>query len=289
MGGGETPGKSMMDFHEAVLAQGARSILTLPAAGFVAKDKKGPVTEAEAAPSPRWVKTVFRKGAAFTATPDASDGEVYSDEFVDLMVKKYGDAGAARGVKSYSIDNGPGLWSATHVRLHPQKATCVELVQRTSGLSDAVKRVDAKAEIFGGVFYGYMDFASLQDAPDWKTLQAASAGKPRPYAWYIDYFLDEMRKASETAGRRLLDVLDVHWYPEARGDNRIVDNAATTPKDISTRMQAPRSLWDSAYVETSWITQYMTQGHLTLLHRLNASIAAFNPGTKIAITEYNYG
>ena len=47
---------------------------------------------------------------------------------------------------------------------------------------------------------------------------------------------DGMRKAEQTSGERLLDVLDVHWYPEARGDNRIVDATATTTNDAAARL-----------------------------------------------------
>ena len=296
MGGGEVPGKAITDFHDKSLATGATSLVTLPAAGYVSKDKDGTVTEAQAAPSARWVKVVYAKGKPFSATPDVNDGEVYTDEFVDLLVKKYGGAGSDKGIRYYSVDNEPGLWRDTHPRLHPAAVTGLELVQKTVGTATAVKKVDPKAEIFGGVFFGYGDYANLNNAPDWDALKAA--GK---YAWYIDYFLDEMRKASEKAGTRLLDVLDIHWYSEAMGDHRINVAAATTDKDRVARMQAPRSLWDSAWVENSWISQWQTPkqpvtnpgnptpGPILLLPHLFASIAKYYPGTKLAITEFNYG
>lgn len=296
MGGGETPGKSMTDFHDQSVAAGQRSLVTLPAAGYVSKDKKGTVAEGEAAPSARWAKVVFEKGEAFTATPDANDGEVYTDEFVDFMVKKYGNAATAKGVRYWSVDNEPGLWPTTHPRIHPAKVTCVELVQKTAALAVAVKKVDPQGEIFGGVFYGYNDFASLQEAPDWKTLNASSK-----YAWYLDYFLDEMKKASDKSGTRLLDVLDLHWYPEATADHRINEATAVTEKDRAARLQAPRSLWDDGYAETSWISKWATPkqpvtdwdnpapGPVNLLPRVQASIDKYFPGTRIAITEYNYG
>jgi mannan endo-1,4-beta-mannosidase len=297
MGGGNAPGKSMTDFHDQVTAGGAASLITLPAAGYVAKDKKGVVAENEAAPSARWAKVVFKKGKPFAATPDTTDGEVYTDEFIDFLVKKYGDAGTDKGVKYYCVDNEPGLWPSTHPRIHPAKPTAVELVQKTRDLSIAVKAVDPKALIFGGVFYGYNDYASLQDAPDWKATLNAS-GK---YAWYIDYFLEEMKKASDASGKRLMDVLDLHWYSEASGDNRINVDTATTPKDRAARLQAPRSLWDPDYAEDSWISKWATPkqpvtnwndptpGPINLIPRVLESIRKYNPGTRIAITEYNYG
>jgi hypothetical protein len=293
LGGGNTPGKSMMDFQDQAAAAGAATLITLPAAGYVSKDKQGTVSEAETAPSARWAKVVFEKGEPFTATPDTTDGEVYTDEFVDLLVRKYGSAATANGVKHYSVDNEPALWPTTHPRIHPAKPTCVEVAEKNAAVAIAVKKVDPQARIFGGVFYGYAEYQDLQGAADWKTV--SPNGK---YAWYIDYFLDEMKKASDKAGKRLLDVLDIHWYPEASGDKRIIDATATSEKDRVARLQAPRSLWDSAYVETSWISQWATPkqttggsvpGPVNLIPRILASIDKYNPGTRLAITEYNYG
>jgi mannan endo-1,4-beta-mannosidase len=300
MGGGNVPGKSMTDFHEGALKAGARSLLTLPAAGYVAKDKAGTVQQNETAPSARWAKVVFKKGAPFSNPPGAADGEVYTDEFIDFLVKKYGGAAADQGVKFFDVDNEPGLWPSTHPRLHPAGTRALELTRKTAELSSAVKQVDAKAEIFGGVFYGYGDYATLQGAPDWDSIKTANAKAGHPYGWYIDFFLDEMRKASEKEGRRLLDVLDIHWYSEAVGDHRINDDSALTVKDQKARLQAPRSLWDSAYAEDSWISKTQTPkepvdwsnpvpGPILLLPHLFSSIAKYYPGTKVSITEYNYG
>jgi mannan endo-1,4-beta-mannosidase len=126
------------------------------------------------------------------------------------------------------------------------------------------------------------EYTTLQDAPDW--------GQERGICrWFICYYLGEMRQAEQAGGRRLLDALDVHWYPEAMGDHRIVDDAATTTKDGDARMQAPRSLWDPTYRETSWIDQYYHGIFLPLLPALKASIDQYYPGTKLAITEYDYG
>lgn len=284
LGGGDVPGKAMTDFHDSALTEGALSVITLPAAGYVAKDKNGTVTESETAPSARWSKVVFAKGKPFTPTPDVSDGEVYIDEFAAFMAGKYGTATSEKGVKYYEVDNEPGLWPSTHPRIHPAKPTCVELVEKTRDLALAVKKVDPQVAIFGGVFYGWMDFASLQEAPDWTAIN-----KSGRYGWYIDYFLEEMKKASDQAGKRLLDVLDLHWYPEATGDHRINGADATTANDQAARLQAPRSLWDSGYKETSWISQWATQGPVNLLPRVFQSIDTYYPGTKVAITEYNYG
>ena len=296
LGGDEVPGKAITDFVDKTNKSGATSLVTLQAAGYVAKDKNGNVTVGQTAPSSRWAKVVFEKGKPFTATPDVNDGEVYMDEFVNLLTQKWGNSTTKNGVKFYSVDNEPGIWKDTHPYLHPLPVTGAELVQKTAALAKAVKQIDSKAEIFGGVFFGYYDYAHLANDADWN---AISAGKN--YTWFIDYFLDEMKKASDKVGYRLLDVIDIHWYSEAVGDHRINNADATTVKDREARLQAPRSLWDTTYAEDSWISKSQTPqlpvldwnnptpGPINLLPRIWASIQKYYPGTKLSITEYNYG
>ena len=86
-----------------------------------------------------------------------------------------------------------------------------------------------------------------------------------------------------------MDVLDVHWYPEARGGGVRVTEASGADAVAAARVQAPRSLWDPSYVETSWIAQDAGVGAIRLLPRLREKIAAHAPGTRLAMTEYNYG
>jgi hypothetical protein len=52
--------------------------------------------------------------------------------------------------------------------------------------------------------------------------------------------------------------------------------------------QSPRSLWDPSYSESSWIHDVLG-GPIRLLPRLQAKIAASDPGMALGITEYNNG
>ena len=276
-----SPGIALSNFHERSLATGAASIITVPVAGYVSADAKGTVLQSETAPSPRWVKVVPKKGAPFSLTPDRTDGTVYVDEEVNFFVNRYGPAGSTRGIGFYSLDNEPCLWSATHARIHPDKTGARELVDKSIATASAIKAVDPQAQILGPALYGFVAYMSCQDAPDWNQVKGG-------YGWFIDYYLAQMRLAGNSAGKRLLDVLDVHWYPEATGDHRITDGSANTVKDQDERMQAARSLYDPSYVENSWIGQWF-RAYLPILPRLQASIIQYYPGTKLAITEYDFG
>jgi mannan endo-1,4-beta-mannosidase len=281
------PGICLTSFHDASLAAGQATILTLPMAGYVAADDYGTVTVAETAPSARWKQVIFAKGAPFCEArggPDAKDGVVYVDECVNFLVSRYGSATSGRGVRFYSMDNEPGLWSSTHPRIHPAPVGCAELCDRSIALASAVKAVDPNAQMLGPVLYGFNAYYCLQNAPDWNNVK-------RGCNWFIDYYLDRMKGAETITGRRLLDVLDVHWYPEARDTNnvRITDSQSSYSRaNALARMQAPRSLWDSDYHESSWIEQWYGQ-YLPILPPLLDSIRAHYPGTRLSITEYSYG
>uniref|UniRef100_UPI003899578F glycoside hydrolase family 44 protein n=1 Tax=Paenibacillus kobensis TaxID=59841 RepID=UPI003899578F len=280
--GCNAPGAAVTQFHDISVANGNYSLVTLQMAGYVAADKNGAVAESEAAPSARWRQVVPAKGSAFSLTPDTSDNKVYMDEEVNFLVQKYGSAATATGVKGYSLDNEPALWSSTHPRIHSAPVGAKELVDKSVALSKAVKAVDPAAEIFGPALYGFYGYYALQDAPDW-------ASEKGSYNWYVDYYLDKMKQASQTAGTRLLDVLDVHWYPEAQGGGqRIVFNGTGNADLQKARVQAPRSLWDQTYLESSWIAQSFAS-YLPIIPKLKSSIDTYYPGTKLAITEYSYG
>ena len=121
--------------------------------------------------------------------------------------------------------------------------------------------------------YGWAGYVNLQGATD-----SAADGD------FIEWWLTQMAQAEQTAGKRLVDDLDLHWYPEATGGgNRITDNG-TSAAEVAAREQAPRSLWDSTYTETSWITQDSTMGPIDLIPRMMGKIASKYPGTHLSFT-----
>ena len=246
-------------------------LTTLQMAGYVAADKDGSVTEAETAPSSRWNTVKFTKGSAFSMPPDLTDGTVYMDEYVNYIVNTLGDADSSTGIQGYSLDNEPALWQHTHSRMHPEAVTVTELSEKSIELAKAVKSIDPKAEIFGPALYGYTAYDHLADGDDWNA--ANSDGK---YHWYIDKYLDDMKQASDEAGIRLLDVLDIHYYTES-GRNGTED-----------RLQSVRTLYEKGFVENSWIGEWC-QTNIPILPTIQNSIDAYYPGTKLAISEYNFG
>ncbi len=247
---------------------------TLQLAGYVSADKNGTVTEAEAAPSARWNEVKLTKGSAFDATPNLDDGVVYMDEYVNYIINKLGDSTTKTGIQGYSLDNEPALWKHTHSRIHPESVTIEELASKSIEMATAVKKLDPNAEIFGPALYGYTAFDHLDDndeSTEWETLKSENN-----YNWYLDCYLDQMKLASDAAGVRLLDVLDIHYYSES---SRV---------GVEDRLQSVRTLYEKGFVENSWIGQWCQQ-NIPILPTVQASIDQYYPGTKLAISEYNFG
>lgn len=281
LGGGNTPGGAVIPAIKNASDHNAALLLTVPINGYVAADKNGDGDVRNSGSD--YLQTRFRqerarKGTPFTLTPSASTPLVYQDEFVNWVKVKFPYAWTdPKRPIWFSLDNEPDLWAETHLEVHPDPASYAEMVTKTTDYAKAIKDVAPNALIFGPVNYGFYGFVRLQDAPDAKNRDFQS------------YYLQQMKLAGQTAGKRLLDVLDVHWYPEATGGGIRVASQQTSPAVVAARLQAPRSLWDATYTETSWIAQDWLNGPLKLLPRLFAKISANYPGTKLAFTEYNYG
>jgi hypothetical protein len=280
LGGGDIPGEAVRRYVAEAHATGASVVVTVPMAGYVSADKNGggDVNQTPDFLNVRFLKTGI-KGRGFVYPPDTGDGVVYLDELVAWLESAFpGARGDPERTLFYCLDNEPDLWANTHSRIRPGgKVTYDELLSRTVALAEAIKRVAPQALVLGPVSYGWQGYVSLQDAAD-------AGGRD-----FLDFYLSSLRSAEGSARRRLVDVLDLHWYPEARGGGiRITEPNSTAPV-AAARVQAPRSLWDPGYVETSWISQDARVGAIRLIPRLREKIAASYPGTRLAFTEYNYG
>jgi len=281
LGGGETPGGAVIPILQNAASRNAGALLTIPINGYVAADKNGGGDVRNSGSN--YLQTRFRqevaaKGGPFSLTPDTTDAFVYQDEFVNWVNTSFpaGQTDPNRPI-FFSLDNEPDLWSSTHAEVHPAATTYAELISKTISFADAIKDVAPNTQIFGPVNYGWNGYVNLQNAPD-------AAGRD-----FQAYYLQQLAQAESTYGHRLVDVLDMHWYPEATGGGIRITGSDTSDAVVAARLQAPRSLWDPTYTETSWITQWSTLGPIRLLPRMREKISQNYAGTKLAITEYNYG
>ncbi|MFN7160310.1 MAG: glycoside hydrolase family 44 protein [Candidatus Gracilibacteria bacterium] len=269
-----SPGQAVKEQVLKFFAKSADALITIPIVDYVSADKNGLVYDKALDSNKRWIRNL--------AQPDSFyPNGVRQDLFLQWLKAAFKDQ-LAQGRKIFiSLDNEPGLWSSTHPLVHSAKVTYEEIAERSIRFAKMIKDVMPDTLVFGAVSYGFNEFETLQDAPD-------KNGRN-----YVEYFLSAMKTAEDQAGKRLVDVLDLHWYPEARGGGRRIteNNGADQSKgEIEARLQAPRSLWDQTYVEDSWISKdYLGNKPVNLLSYIKSKIDNKYPGTKMSFTEYNYG
>jgi len=280
LGFSDAPGEAVRRLVDQAFAAGASVLVTVPMLGYVARDKlgDGDVAKTSNYLLKRFCLSLPRKGRHFDLQPDRYDNRVYQDEFVNWLETTFPQArhAPARTI-FYALDNKPDLWSSTHARLHPEKTRYDEVVRLGIAYAAAIKTVAPRALVFGPVTCNWEGFDTLRDAPD-------ARGRD-----FLDFYLQEMHEAQQQSGRRLLDVLDLHWYPEAQGGGVRITEDDARPLVAAARAQAPRSLWDRSYLEDSVTARSRTRGPIRLLPRMQEKIARHYRGTRLALSEYYYG
>lgn len=283
-----------LDETRATLAQ---PVLTVPMLGWMPIDR-----------TKRWAYSVAKYGAqtstecsvtnnAFWCMPDAGGGVRASNgqqitgndphdtsvevgpDFVAAwmahLASRYGTA-AGGGVRYYALDNEPALWNSTHRDVHPAPLTYDELWQRTNDYAGRIKLADAGARVMGPVSWGWCEyFYSAADGCGPGADMAAHGNMP-----LTEWYLKQVHDHPLAGGAHLVDVLDIHYYPQ---DGSAL-NDDESPAVAARRLRELKSLYDPAYVDESWIGQ-----PVQLIPRMRAMIAARCPGLGLAITEYNFG
>lgn len=294
---GTLPDNSAADrFIDETLAASSAPILTMPLIGWTPRDR-----------TKRWGFSVAKYGAQqvdecdWGAPPwcaaDAGNGVLMNGDIVtgndphDTSIpigpnwvvdwKRHieGRVGTASqgGLRFIDLDNEPMLWNHTHRDVHPDPVSYDEIWQRTSAYAAALKAQDPGVRTLGPVVWGWCAyFHSAVDGCAPGADQAAHGGME-----FLPWYLDQVRAYEQQHGVRLVDYLDIHYYPQAPN---VALSDDESPGTSALRLRTVKSLYDASYVDESWIGQ-----PVRLIPRMRAWIDAHAPGTKLAITEYNWG
>jgi hypothetical protein len=293
LGNESDPAGGVSSIIAADQKNGMASLVTFQMQGLVAADTKGPVAVANPPDKTRFKKVFYEKKTVtnepFTARPSAADDNVYMDEFIWALDRKFAGQGIFGKQPSTqpvfaALDNEPELWRTTHLEVQGQTAiTADAFIAKTVALATALKKQFPDLVIFGPGNYGFMGLYNWNG----ELSTAAPGGN-----WFVDKYLTALRAAATSFAKPLVDVYDFHWYPEATdgAGKRITTlmNPELTGDQVQAIVQSPRSLWDKTYREKSWIMDVIAQP-IAILDRLQSRIDAKSPGTKLAITEYNNG
>jgi hypothetical protein len=292
------PGARVDTFIAETKAAGAQPLITIPMIGWVAKvvdpnktlssfsvAKYGP--QQKAAPEDADAGNGIRPDGTKITGNDPNDADVPSNVdfqrgWVQHLIGKWGTA-AQGGVRYYIMDNEPALWSSTHFDIHPQGETSQEDLDDIIAYGSMVKSLDPGAQIVGPEEWGWGGYFESGAGGEYAAAHGYTTDTPERRARggmdNLPWLLDQLHKHDLATGKRLLDIFSVHIYPQG-GDG----GDDVSEKIELLRNRDTRQLWDPAYVDESWINK-----PVMLIPRLKQWVAAYYPGTKIAITEYNWG
>lgn len=276
------PGWTVRHFLRNVQDTGAAALVTVPTLGYVSADKKTDLHgDRDVVKTPGYLNVRFHRSYASkpgrkpSYPPDLDDRAVYQDEFVAWVQRTK----SAKTPVWFSLDNEPDWWTHTHPRIERERTTYKRIIENNLEYASMIKAIAPSALVFGPVNFGWSGIRDFVGAPD-------ANGRP-----FTETYLDAVREASQRAGRRLVDVYDFHYYPETTGGGvRIIYNQA--PDNEGTRIariQAPRSLWDPTFNEGTWITKSLGDSPFMFIPRMQKKVDEHYPGTKLAITEYEFG
>lgn len=188
--------------------------------------------------------------------------------------------GGGKSVDIYILDNEPALWSSTHRDVHPAPLTYDELLDRTLRYGAAIRQADPGARIAGPAAWGWQEmFFSGKDSlyPTVLRPDRRAHGDVPLLPWY----LRRLREEEERTKVHILDLVDVHFYPQA---NDVYGDHPVDAANAALRLRSTRALWDPSYVDESYIRQ-----PIELLPRLHRWIDENFPGRGIEIGEWNFG
>jgi len=280
-------------FVAAARAAGSEPLLTVPLIGWTPIDRTRRWGFSVARYGPQSATECTATGYAPWCQPDAGNGVRPDDTFVTGNdphdTSREIGPGFVTGwlthlasrpggpVRLIALDNEPMLWNSTHRDVHPEPVTYDELWERTLTYATAIRAHDPQAILFGPDLWGWCAyFHSAADDCSPGADQAAHGGME-----FLPWYLSQVRAHELAHGVRLVDLVAVHYYPQAEYAALSDDES---PAVAARRLRSLKGLYDPAYVDESWIHE-----PVYLLPRLRAWIDTYLPGAGIAITEYNWG
>ena len=236
-------------------------------------------------------------------------------EFVAAVTKLFGPASRG-GVQFYSMDNEPGLWMHTHRDIMPQGVSAEQLADLNVLYATAVKTADPSAKVVGFGAWGVLELAGsnedyLPPGPagykrskeDVKEADKYRERKKHGGDSQLVYLLKRFKQAEAQAGKRLVDVVDIHWYPElyakdGKGEKRrVMDDLPYDKAFARMQWEAIREWYDPSFEPTAELESWTAGANREMLWApyhpvipaLRKIIDTYYPGTKLAINEYDTG
>ena len=150
-----------------------------------------------------------------------------ADSTVGILDKWFGAKGLGfdqNSIRYWDMDNEPEIWSGTHDDVMPTQCTAEEFMQKYFKVAKAARAKYPDIKLVGPV-----------PANEWQWYNYSGGSKINgtSYCW-LEYFIKRIADEEKATGIRLLDVIDIHYYPGST--------------DAATCLQFHRVFFDRSYV-----------------------------------------
>ncbi|KAI0686449.1 glycoside hydrolase family 44-domain-containing protein [Cytidiella melzeri] len=270
------------DWSGWVQGASSQAMITIPALDWVSKDSTSYSYPASIYPDQQSFDPynsdagdgLFPNGSYITPVP--SQTRAYTP-WNTTMAKTW-LAGMANPPQIVTIDNEIEIASNTHQDMHPSPMGYDEELARVVNFSTIAKSALPSVKVAAPSTCAWWYY--------WTSSIGYTDNTAHNNIDFLPWFLAKMKAAETTAGNRLLDYLDIHYYYAP-------DTSANDAAAKALRLRMTRSLWDPSYIDESWIGTDTPQNHqpnanaVWLIPRMKALIAQNYPGTKLSISEWS--
>jgi hypothetical protein len=190
-----------------------------------------------------------------------------ADSTVAILDKWFGAGGLGYNKTWYrywSMDNEPEIWSGTHDDVMKTQIPAEEFMQLYFKVAKAARAKYPDIKLSGPV-----------PANEWQWYRYGSDGIPwngKKYCW-LEYFILRIAEEEKASGIKLLDVLDIHYYPSSSKPEELVqyyrvffDRTYIYPE--ANGVKTVTGGWDSSQNKeyilgrcSDWLIKYMGANH----------------------------
>jgi hypothetical protein len=139
-----------------------------------------------------------------------------ADSTVALMNYWFGAKGLGLNkdkIRYWNMDNEPEIWSGTHDDVMPVQLPADDFMQKYVTVAKKARAIYPAIKLVGPVV------ANEWQWYNWNNKPISADG--RNYPW-LEFFIKRIAEEQKVSGVRLLDVLDIHFYPETVISEEIV-------------------------------------------------------------------
>ena len=206
---------------------GAQGMWAFPLLGYAAKTSAANFGDWNYNQSKWWEGVV--QNLAGNGVPNASGTKAKVEGNINLYLEKW-DADSATGIldhwfgngglglnknniRYWNMDNEPEIWAGTHDDVMPVQISAEEFMQRYITAAKKARQKFPDIKLVGPVTANEWQWFN------WNNKTIVSNGKNYPW---LEFFIKTIAEEEKKSGVKLLDVVDIHFYPSTKKTEDVV-------------------------------------------------------------------